>query len=131
MVAKQYTGKFSCKYVVKLYKNIYFLMYYINVFYRSYILQFVKKLVMLGSGSKDDELQAILNYLTTVHQVIYYIFFIVLYITHLQMMLALILAGFVHVLLALAIKKSEINAIILIFLGKLSIMRYDTGFYFA
>ena len=44
-------------------------LYFLMLFYRSYILQFVKKLVMLGSGSKDDELQAILNYLTTVHQV--------------------------------------------------------------
>ena len=36
---------------------------------RSYILGFVKKLVMLGAGTKDDELQSILNYLTTVHEV--------------------------------------------------------------
>lgn len=37
--------------------------------FRSYILGFVKKLVMLGPGTKDDELQSILNYLTTVHEV--------------------------------------------------------------
>ena len=33
---------------------------------RSYLLLFVKKLVMIGNGVKDDELQSILNYLTTV-----------------------------------------------------------------
>ncbi len=33
------------------------------------MLLFVKQLVMMGGGvSKDDELQSILNYLTTVHE---------------------------------------------------------------
>jgi hypothetical protein len=36
---------------------------------RSYILGFVKQLVMIGPGVKEDELQSILNYLTTVHEV--------------------------------------------------------------
>ncbi len=36
---------------------------------RSYMLLFVKQLVMMGGGaSKDDELQSILNYLTTVQE---------------------------------------------------------------
>merc|ERR1719187_2192353 len=35
---------------------------------RSYILGFVKQLVMIGAGVKEDELQSILNYLTTVHE---------------------------------------------------------------
>jgi hypothetical protein len=35
---------------------------------RSYILGFVKQLVMIGPGVKEDELQSILNYLTTVHE---------------------------------------------------------------
>lgn len=35
---------------------------------RAYILLFLKQLVMIGSGVKDDELQSILNYLTTVHE---------------------------------------------------------------
>ena len=35
---------------------------------RSYILDFVKKLVMIGAGVKEDELQSILNYLTTVNE---------------------------------------------------------------
>ena len=35
---------------------------------RSYILDFVKKLVMIGAGVKEDELQSILNYLTTVQE---------------------------------------------------------------
>ena len=35
---------------------------------RSYILDFVKKLVMIGAGVKEDELQSILNYLTTVDE---------------------------------------------------------------
>ena len=34
----------------------------------SYILDFVKKLVMIGAGVKEDELQSILNYLTTVQE---------------------------------------------------------------
>ena len=33
---------------------------------RSYLLLFVKKLVMIGHGVKEDELQSLLNYLTTV-----------------------------------------------------------------
>ena len=37
--------------------------------FRSYILGFVKQLVMIGPGVKEDELQSILNYLTTVHEV--------------------------------------------------------------
>lgn len=37
---------------------------------RSYILLFLKQLIMVGNGVKDDELQSILNYLTTVHEVI-------------------------------------------------------------
>ena len=36
--------------------------------FRSYILGFVKQLVMIGAGVKEDELQSILNYLTTVHE---------------------------------------------------------------
>nr|CAH7719437.1 unnamed protein product [Callosobruchus chinensis] len=35
---------------------------------RSYILLFLKQLIMIGNGVKDDELQSILNYLTTVHE---------------------------------------------------------------
>lgn len=35
---------------------------------RSFMLLFVKQLVMIGKGVKDDELQSILNYLTTVHE---------------------------------------------------------------
>jgi len=36
---------------------------------RSYILLFLKQLIMIGNGVKDDELQSILNYLTTMHEV--------------------------------------------------------------
>lgn len=36
---------------------------------RAYILLFLKQLVMIGNGVKDDELQSILNYLTTMHEV--------------------------------------------------------------
>lgn len=39
---------------------------------RSYILLFLKQLIMIGNGVKDDELQSILNYLTTMHEVILY-----------------------------------------------------------
>lgn len=39
---------------------------------RSYILLFLKQLIMIGNGVKDDELQSILNYLTTIHEVINY-----------------------------------------------------------
>ncbi|KAK6637449.1 hypothetical protein RUM44_007866 [Polyplax serrata] len=35
---------------------------------RAYILLFLKQLVMIGNGVKDDELQSILNYLTTMHE---------------------------------------------------------------
>jgi hypothetical protein len=35
---------------------------------RAYILLFVKQLVLAGTGVKEDELQALLNYLTTVHE---------------------------------------------------------------
>jgi hypothetical protein len=38
---------------------------------RGYILLFLKQLIMIGNGVKDDELQSILNYLTTMHEVIY------------------------------------------------------------
>jgi hypothetical protein len=37
---------------------------------RGYILLFLKQLIMIGNGVKDDELQSILNYLTTMHEVI-------------------------------------------------------------
>lgn len=36
---------------------------------RAYILLFLKQLIMIGNGVKDDELQSILNYLTTIHEV--------------------------------------------------------------
>ncbi|XP_020284322.1 neurobeachin isoform X2 [Pseudomyrmex gracilis] len=35
---------------------------------RSYILLFLKQLILIGNGVKDDELQSILNYLTTMHE---------------------------------------------------------------
>ncbi|XP_059484361.1 neurobeachin isoform X4 [Neocloeon triangulifer] len=35
---------------------------------RAYILLFLKQLIMIGNGVKDDELQSILNYLTTMHE---------------------------------------------------------------
>uniref|UniRef100_A0A6M2E108 Putative lysosomal trafficking regulator lyst n=1 Tax=Xenopsylla cheopis TaxID=163159 RepID=A0A6M2E108_XENCH len=35
---------------------------------RAYILMFLKQLIMIGNGVKDDELQSILNYLTTLHE---------------------------------------------------------------
>ncbi|XP_013171416.1 PREDICTED: neurobeachin-like [Papilio xuthus] len=35
---------------------------------RAYILLFLKQLIMIGNGVKEDELQAILNYLTTMHE---------------------------------------------------------------
>nr|XP_022900222.1 neurobeachin isoform X1 [Onthophagus taurus] len=35
---------------------------------RAYILLFLKQLIMIGNGMKDDELQSILNYLTTMHE---------------------------------------------------------------
>jgi hypothetical protein len=36
---------------------------------RAYILLFLKQLIMIGNGVKDDELQSVLNYLTTMHEV--------------------------------------------------------------
>lgn len=36
---------------------------------RAYILLFLKQLIMIGNGVKDDELQSILNFLTTIHEV--------------------------------------------------------------
>uniref|UniRef100_T1J4P2 BEACH-type PH domain-containing protein n=1 Tax=Strigamia maritima TaxID=126957 RepID=T1J4P2_STRMM len=36
---------------------------------RSYILLFLRQLILKGNGIKDDELQSILNYLTTIHEV--------------------------------------------------------------
>lgn len=36
---------------------------------RAYILLFLKQLIMIGNGVKEDELQSILNYLTTMHEV--------------------------------------------------------------
>lgn len=36
---------------------------------RAYMLLFLKQLIMVGAGVKDDELQAILNYLSTMHEV--------------------------------------------------------------
>ncbi|XP_052124935.1 neurobeachin isoform X3 [Frankliniella occidentalis] len=35
---------------------------------RAYVLLFLKQLIMIGNGVKDDELQSILNYLTTMHE---------------------------------------------------------------
>uniref|UniRef100_A0A182KEZ2 DUF4704 domain-containing protein n=1 Tax=Anopheles christyi TaxID=43041 RepID=A0A182KEZ2_9DIPT len=35
---------------------------------RAYILLFLKQLIMIGNGAKDDELQSILNYLMTMHE---------------------------------------------------------------
>ncbi|KAI8127771.1 Neurobeachin [Lucilia cuprina] len=35
---------------------------------RAYILLFLKQLIMIGQGVKEDELQSILNYLTTMHE---------------------------------------------------------------
>ncbi|XP_058444150.1 neurobeachin isoform X17 [Malaya genurostris] len=35
---------------------------------RAYILLFLKQLIMIGNGVKDDELQSILNYLMTMHE---------------------------------------------------------------
>ena len=33
------------------------------------MLLFLKQLIMIGNGVKEDELQAILNYLSTMHEV--------------------------------------------------------------
>ena len=38
---------------------------------RAYMLLYVKQLVLKGSGINDDELQSMLNYLTTVQEVCY------------------------------------------------------------
>ncbi|XP_043473809.1 neurobeachin isoform X2 [Leptopilina heterotoma] len=35
---------------------------------RSYILLFLKQLIMIGHGVKEDEIQTVLNYLTTMHE---------------------------------------------------------------
>ena len=35
---------------------------------RSFMLLFVKQLIMIGNGAKDDEVQSLLNYLTTVQE---------------------------------------------------------------
>lgn len=35
---------------------------------RSFMLLFVKQLILMGNGVKEDELQSILNYLMTVHE---------------------------------------------------------------
>jgi len=36
---------------------------------RAYILLFLKQLILIGNGVKEDELQSILNYLSTVNEV--------------------------------------------------------------
>ncbi|RXG72298.1 Neurobeachin [Armadillidium vulgare] len=36
---------------------------------RAYMLLFLKQLIMIGNGVKEDELQAILNFLSTMHEV--------------------------------------------------------------
>ena len=36
---------------------------------RSFMLLYVKELVMKGQGIHEDELQSVLNYLTTLHEV--------------------------------------------------------------
>ena len=36
---------------------------------RGYMLQYVKALVLRGPGVQDDELQSMLNYMTTMHEV--------------------------------------------------------------
>ena len=36
---------------------------------RAYMLLYVKEIVMRGQGVQDDEIQAIINFLTTVHEV--------------------------------------------------------------
>ena len=49
---------------------------------RAYMLLFLKQLIMIGNGVKEDELQAILNYLSTMHEVktfLYYSFFLHIY----------------------------------------------------
>lgn len=48
---------------------------------RAYILLFLKQLIMIGNGVKEDELQSILNYLTTIHEVRGYFVWIVLFDT--------------------------------------------------
>jgi len=36
---------------------------------RAYVLLFLKQLILIGNGVKEDELQSILNFLTTVNEV--------------------------------------------------------------
>ena len=36
---------------------------------RAYMLLYVKEIVMRGQGVQDDEIQALINFLTTVHEV--------------------------------------------------------------
>ena len=36
---------------------------------RAYMILYVKEIVLKGSGVQDDEIQALLNFLTTVHEV--------------------------------------------------------------
>ena len=48
---------------------------------RAYILLFLKQLIMIGNGVKDDELQSILNYLTTMHEVSMFVLFINVFFT--------------------------------------------------
>lgn len=43
---------------------------------RAYILLFLKQLILKGNGVKEDELQSILNYLTTVHEVLISYFYL-------------------------------------------------------
>lgn len=43
---------------------------------RAYMLLFLKQLIMIGNGVKEDELQAILNFLSTMHEVCNMLFYI-------------------------------------------------------
>lgn len=36
---------------------------------RSHMLVFLRQLIIIGNGVKEDELQSILNYLSTIHEV--------------------------------------------------------------
>ena len=36
---------------------------------RSYMILYIKKMVLKGQGALDDEIQALINFLTTVHEV--------------------------------------------------------------
>ena len=42
---------------------------------RSFMLLYVKELIMKGQGILDDELQSMLNYLTTLHEVTCQLYF--------------------------------------------------------